>query len=72
MIPLEDAGDLQHLLRTKTRAGRRLPARRRPIADMAYAATGLLIDLLMGGSPPQLTWLQFTMQRRGSTAPPHA
>jgi LacI family transcriptional regulator len=43
-----------------------------PTYDMAYAATGLLIDLLKGGSPPAVTWLQFTMQRRGSTARPEA
>jgi LacI family transcriptional regulator len=41
-----------------------------PTYNMAHAATGLLIDLIRGNDVPRVTRLDFTMQKRGSTAPP--
>jgi LacI family transcriptional regulator len=41
-----------------------------PTYNMAHAATGLLIDLIRGKDVPRVTRLDFTMQKRGSTAPP--
>jgi len=41
-----------------------------PTYNMSHAATGLLIDLIRGNDVPRVTRLDFTMQKRGSTAPP--
>ena len=41
-----------------------------PVYDMAFAATGLLIDLVKGLEVPQVTKLGYRMVRRASTAPP--
>jgi LacI family transcriptional regulator len=41
-----------------------------PTYNMAHCATGLLIDLIRGNEVPRVTRLDFTMQKRGSTAPP--
>jgi LacI family transcriptional regulator len=41
-----------------------------PTYNMAHCATGLLIDLIRGNDVPRVTRLDFTMQKRGSTAPP--
>jgi LacI family transcriptional regulator len=41
-----------------------------PTYNMAHAATGLLIGLIRGNDVPRITRLDFTMQKRGSTAPP--
>jgi LacI family transcriptional regulator len=40
-----------------------------PTADMANAATRLLIDLLKGKETPPVTQLAYTLVKRGSTAP---
>jgi LacI family transcriptional regulator, galactose operon repressor len=41
-----------------------------PTYNMSHCATGLLIDLIRGNDVPRVTRLDFTMQKRGSTAPP--
>ena len=41
-----------------------------PTYNMSHCATGLLIDLIRGKDVPRVTRLDFTMQKRGSTAPP--
>lgn len=41
-----------------------------PTCNMSHAATGLLIDLIRGKEVPRVTRLDFTMRKRGSTAPP--
>jgi LacI family transcriptional regulator len=41
-----------------------------PVYDMAFAATGLLIELIKGGDVPPVTKLAYRMVRRASTAPP--
>lgn len=41
-----------------------------PSYDMAYAATGLLIDLVRGREVPHATELGHNLVKRGSTAPP--
>jgi LacI family transcriptional regulator len=41
-----------------------------PTYNMSHCATGLLIDLIRGNDVPRVTRLEFTMQKRGSTAPP--
>jgi LacI family transcriptional regulator len=41
-----------------------------PTYNMSHCATGLLIDLIRGNEVPRVTRLDFTMQKRGSTAPP--
>jgi LacI family transcriptional regulator len=41
-----------------------------PTYTMSHAATGLLIDLIRGKEVPRVTRLDFTMRKRGSTAPP--
>jgi LacI family transcriptional regulator len=45
---------------------------RQPTFDMAYIATGLLIDMIKEKPVPPVTQVAFTMMKRGSTAPPHA
>ena len=41
-----------------------------PTYNMSHCATGLLIDLIRGKDVPRVTRLDFTMQKRGSTAAP--
>jgi LacI family transcriptional regulator len=41
-----------------------------PVYDMAFAATGLLAELVKGGETPPITWLDYRIVERGSTAPP--
>ena len=43
-----------------------------PVFDMAFAATGLLIDLIKGEQVPPVTKLGYRIVRRASTAPPPA
>ena len=43
-----------------------------PVYDMAFAATGLLIQLIKGEEVAPVTKLAYRMVRRASTAPPHA
>ena len=39
-----------------------------PVYEMAYRATALLIDLIKGVAPPPVTWLDYGVKKRGSTA----
>jgi LacI family transcriptional regulator len=41
-----------------------------PTYNMAHAATGLLIELIRGNDVARITRFDFTLQKRGSTAPP--
>lgn len=43
---------------------------RQPVYDMAHRAVGLVIDLINSNPVPPVTWLDYSLQRRGSTAGP--
>ena len=39
-----------------------------PVYEMGHRATGLLIDLIKGAAVPPVTWLDYGLKKRGSTA----
>ena len=41
---------------------------RQPVYEMAHCAVGLVIDLIKGTPVPPVTWLDYSLKKRGSTA----